>query len=168
MTSLPAAPTPRIACARCGASVEYRPATEAVTLSCPHCGHHQAIAASAPAAKADLTALLAAALAGGGYDDTSVLTCGTCGAETTVPATVLSERCPFCRNPTTTQARDQLLRPAAVLPFALDEAAARAAVVGWARGLWFSPGRLGPADRAWPLAAVYLPYWIFDWDVSAD
>ncbi len=158
----------RIACAQCGATVEYRPDDGEAALTCPSCGHRQPIAAGPAPAKDDYAALLAASLADRAYDQSSVLTCATCGAATTVPATVLAERCPFCAAPTVTAPGDRRLRPAAVLRFALDEDAARAAVVAWEQGLWFMPGRLAPVGGAWQLSAVYLPYWIFDWDVTVD
>lgn len=157
-----------VTCAECGASVEVRPADGDVTLVCPSCGHHQAITAEAPAAKDDVAALLEASLAAADVDEQATLTCGRCGAQTTVAPTVLAERCPFCGTPTISPSRDRFRRPSAVLPFALDEAAARAAVVAWERGLWFSVGRLGPRDGAWPLAPVYLPYWSFDWQVVTE
>jgi predicted RNA-binding Zn-ribbon protein involved in translation (DUF1610 family) len=156
-----------VTCEQCGANVESRPGAE-VTLVCPSCGHQQAIAPAAPAAKDDVAALIEASLAASPAAEEATLTCGRCGARTTVPATVLAERCPFCGTPTVSPSRDRLRRPSAVLPFRLDEAAARAAVVAWERGLWFRPTRLGPADGGWALTAVYLPYWSFDWDVTTD
>ena len=161
------AATRKIACAQCGASVEYRPDAGAAALTCPNCGHRQPIAAVAAAAAADYRALLAASV-GDAYQDTGTLTCSTCGAATTVPATVLAERCPFCTAPTVAAAHDRLPRPSAILPFTLAEPAARAAITAWARDLWFSPGPIGPADGAWQPSAVYLPYWSFDWDVTTD
>jgi hypothetical protein len=156
-----------VTCRECGANVEYQPGAD-VTLVCPSCGHHQPIAADAPAAKASVAELLAASLEASPVAEQATLTCGRCGAQTTVPATTLADRCPFCATPTVSPSRDRLRRPSAVLPFRLDEDAARAAVVAWERGLWFRPARLGPADGAWPLTPVYLPYWSFDWDVTTD
>ena len=160
-------PARKIECAQCGASVEYRPDAGGAALTCTNCGHRQPIAAVAAAAKDDYRALLAAAV-GDAYRDTRVLTCSTCGAATTVPARVIAERCPFCAAPTVAAAHDRLLRPSAILPFTLDEQGAREAIAAWAQGLWFSPGRIGPADGAWQPSAVYLPYWSFDWDVTTD
>ncbi|HVV83847.1 MAG TPA: hypothetical protein VHE35_12315 [Kofleriaceae bacterium] len=156
-----------VACEACGASLEVRPGDQA-TLVCPSCGHEQPIEAAAAPAEDDYPALLAASLAANPVDEHAVLTCATCGAQTTVPATVLADRCPFCGTPAVAPARDRLRRPSAVLPFRLDEQAARDALVAWQRGLWFAPGPVGPADGAWALSAVYLPYWSFDWDVTTD
>jgi DNA-directed RNA polymerase subunit RPC12/RpoP len=156
----------RIACAACGANVEAAPGAD--ELVCPSCGHRAPIAAVAAAARDDYAALLAEAAAAAPADDTTVLSCATCGARTTAPVTVLAERCPFCATPTVSTSHDRLRRPTAVLPFALDEAAARAAVTAWADGLWFRPAGLGADGGAWSLTAVYLPYWSFDWDVTTE
>ena len=94
------------------------------------------------------------------------LRCGACGAETTRPAEVLSERCPFCDSPAVTLGDARLRQPDGVLPFLLDEATARAAIVAWEQALWFKPSSFFTAAPA--VHALYLPYWSFDWDVTTE
>lgn len=163
------AATVQIACEGCGAILAYQPGGSDEALVCGRCGARRAIPGRGAAPKDDYRALLQAALEAGERDESSVLDCGTCGAQTTLPSQVIAERCPFCGQPAVTPTRSRLLRPAAILPFRLDEKQARAKVVAWERALLWKPAsRLGPEGGAFAMSAVYLPYWTFDWDVETS
>lgn len=154
-------------CRRCNAGLEYTPG--AAEITCRYCGEHQPIAraAAAPAqAASSYQELLRAEFERAPRADVQTIRCGGCGAETTRPANVISDRCPFCASPALSAGGARLRAPDGVLPFHVDEATARAAVERWQQALWFKPGPLFTA--APPVHAVYLPYWSFDWDVTTD
>ncbi len=138
-------------------------------LVCQYCGESQPIAQQASASASShegYETWLGAQLEAVPRTAVRTLRCGACGAETTRPPEVLSERCPFCDSPAVTAGDAQLRQPDGVLPFLLDEAAARAAIVAWERALWFKPGRFFTTAPA--ANALYLPYWSFDWDVTTE
>jgi hypothetical protein len=154
-------------CRRCNAGLEYTPG--AADITCRYCGEQQPIAyrEAAPArAATSYQDFLRAEFERAPRADVQTIKCGGCGAETTRPASVLSDRCPFCASPALSAGGALLRAPDGVLPFHVDEARARQAVEGWQQALWFKPGPLFTA--APPVHAVYLPYWSFDWDVTTD
>jgi hypothetical protein len=154
-------------CRRCNAALAYTPGAAAIT--CRYCGDVQPIAQveAAPArASSSYQELLKAAFESAPRAEVQTLRCGGCGAETTRPANVISDRCPFCASPKLSTGGARLGEPAGVLPFRVDEASARGSIERWQRELWFKPGTLFTACP--PLHAVYLPYWSFDWDVTTD
>ncbi|MFW5748793.1 MAG: hypothetical protein ACOCYT_04185 [Chloroflexota bacterium] len=99
-----------------------------------------------------------------------LLACGACGAERTINAQTLATHCPFCgsRHVVEHDALATFQQPDGVLPFVVDEAAARAAIHarlgGWlerVRGL-LDDTRLAQFE----IEGDYLPYWVFDASVS--
>ncbi|MEM1100327.1 MAG: primosomal protein N' (replication factor Y) - superfamily II helicase, partial [Pseudomonadota bacterium] len=55
------------------------------------------------------------------------------------------------------------IKPRGVLPFALDEGAARTALEEWLGGLWFAPGGVAEyARKGRRMAGIYVPYWTYD------
>ena len=95
-----------------------------------------------------------------------VLHCGECGAERTIPATALSDRCPFC-NTNHVVRQDALAsfqQPDALLPFRISPEAADARVRLRLRRLDERiAGFMDTNDvRRLVLEGDYLPFWSFD------
>lgn len=90
-----------------------------------------------------------------------VLRCEGCGA--TTESTAISTACQFCGGhlvgitPT-----EGVIPPEAVVPFALDQTAARAAFTKWVTSRFFGPRALKDVDAEESLRGTYLPYWTFD------
>jgi hypothetical protein len=59
---------------------------------------------------------------------------------------------------------DVQIPPEAVLPFTLDRAGARTALVGWTKSRLFAPNRLKKVTEAEWMNSTYLPHWTFDTD----
>lgn len=147
-------------CASCGARVEFAPGTN--TLRCPYCGHEQAI----PLAQrqvlehhieelATLPRKPVAQLAPQQY------VCRKCGART--QGTTLSQSCQFCGAPMVADlAGGEQVVPEAVLPFQLDEKAARGALRKWTSSRWFAPSALKKVATAESTKGTYLPHWTYD------
>jgi hypothetical protein len=89
-----------------------------------------------------------------------VVTCPQCGAHTHFDPNVVASTCAFCTAPLSSVAAhaERLSRPQVVLPFRLDDAAARQAFQRWIDSRWFAPQALREAIRA-PEGGrgVYLP-----------
>ena len=90
--------------------------------------------------------------------------CGGCGAVVLLDDKVATDRCPFCAThlETAPEAAHAMVPPEAVLPFAVDLRAARAAFATWIGRLWFAPAELSRSAALGQLVGVYLPYWTFD------
>jgi hypothetical protein len=137
-------------------------------LTCPYCGYQQAIQPVAGGAveERDYQDYLTreegkgVVLAG----RSSETRCTGCGAVVLLEDKVATDRCPFCAThlETRPEAAHAMIPPEAVLPFAVDLRAARAAFEGWLGSLWFAPSELKKVAALGRLQGVYLPYWTYD------
>jgi DNA-directed RNA polymerase subunit RPC12/RpoP len=150
-------------CRQCGAEVAFDPA--AAAPRCRWCGAVVAPpAAGAPPEELDLAAWLERAAAEADTLERLTVRCGQCGAESSTEPNVTATRCPFCGSAVIAAALSRkLIRPAVLLPFAVDGARATAAFRRWLAGLWFAPSALKRlAHRVGALVGVYVPFWTFD------
>jgi DNA-directed RNA polymerase subunit RPC12/RpoP len=161
----------RFPCDRCGADFRFDPA--AGHLTCDHCGHHAQIEGigrhSIAIRELDFDAALAAQLPESEIEETRVLSCPNCAAQVELSGADHAAECPFCATPVVTgTGKHRHIKPKAVLPFALDERTARAAMTDWLGGLWFAPNGLQSyARKGRKLQGIYVPYWTFDADTKS-
>jgi hypothetical protein len=151
------------ACTQCGAAVEFDPA--AAAPRCRWCGAVVAPpAGGAPPEELDLAAWLERAAAEAPTVERTAVRCGRCGAESSTGPDVTATRCPFCGGAVVAAAQSRkLIRPAALLPFAVDATRAQEAFRRWLASLWFAPSALRRlAQRVGALVGVYVPFWTFD------
>lgn len=153
----------QLKCAQCGAPIVYAPGTDE-TL-CAHCGHRNLIdTGGETVSEQDFHAAMAALASGAEVVERLNVECRSCGATTEFAPNVQSQECPFCGTPIVAQAVSQrVIKPRALLPFALDRDRARGSFVVWIGKLWFAPTDL--KKLAWidgHLAGMYLPFWTFD------
>jgi DNA-directed RNA polymerase subunit RPC12/RpoP len=90
---------------------------------------------------------------------TRCLRCHACGAAFVLPPETLSFACPYCASTYAVEQAEvqELLPPAAIIPFAVDRAEAQRAVARWLRS-----ERLEGLAHTIPLTGLYLPAWTFD------
>jgi len=149
-------------CARCGSRLVYAPAT--ADLQCVSCGSRTAIAKLEAAVKeGDLEAALKDGLAAEPVLETLTIACASCGAQSTLGAASVADRCPFCGTTfVATAASTRSLKPHWLLPFRIGVEEARTRFLAWARSLWFAPNRLAREASAGQIEGMYVPYWTFD------
>lgn len=153
-------------CDACGAEMRFAPGGGA--LICDHCGNRQDITGAGPwdssLKELDLAAALAAQLPLEETEQRAPLKCPNCGAEVVLEGDAHAGKCPFCATPMVTGTGTQRrYKPRGVLPFALDERTARAAMSDWLGGLWFAPSGLKDyARKGRKLQGIYVPYWTYD------
>ena len=159
-------------CEQCGADLRFAPGQD--RLVCDYCDHVQTLA---PAGLGQLAAMdeldLAAALAGGlpleQIEEHRAVTCPNCGARFGLDPAQHAAECPYCATPVvadTGTARQ--IKPQAVLPFAIAEDQARAALTHWLGRLWFAPSGLKQyARKGRRMQGVYTPFWTFDADTRS-
>lgn len=153
-------------CATCGAEMRYAPGGGA--LVCDHCGNREEIAGPGPWDSAlkerDLAHALATQLPAEETEARAQLKCPGCGAEVALEGAAHAGECPFCATPMVTDTGTaRRYKPRGVLPFALDERTARAAMTDWLGSLWFAPSGLKEyARKGRKLHGIYVPYWTYD------
>lgn len=159
-------------CTACGADLRYAPGTE--TLVCEHCGAENTV----PGGAAKTTDHLREndyeqAISGGLSDlieeETRFSRCGNCGAEIEFSAEVHATECAFCAAPLVTDTGShRRIKPAALLPFQLDERQAKKAMANWLGRLWFAPNGLQEyARKGRALNGIYTPFWTYDADTKS-
>lgn len=171
--SLHAAPVDhRFPCDNCGADFRFDPKTG--TLICDFCGNTGSIEGTqdtAPTAIAELDyrAALDATLPDSEIEETRVSKCPNCAAQVEFDANLHATECPFCATPVVTDTgAHRHIKPRGVLPFALSEPQARAAMNDWLGSLWFAPSGLQDyARKGRSMQGIYVPYWTFDADTRS-
>lgn len=148
-------------CTGCGSQVAFAPGS--THLQCGACGlRNEIVGDAATVEEHSFDEWLAArptttvtSLGG------QTLTCQGCGALT--ESTALSGSCQFCGGHlVATTAAEGFIAPEAVLPFAVEGAAAREAFRGWVKSRWFAPGALKQVGDTESLQGTYVPHWTFD------
>jgi DNA-directed RNA polymerase subunit RPC12/RpoP len=163
----------RFPCETCGSDMRFDPGDE--RLICDHCGNMESIdhgpwARAGAIKELDFEAAVGAELSSAEIEETRASTCPNCGARIEFDSDVHATECPYCATPVVTGTGAQRqIKPRAVLPFSLDEGAARGAMIDWLGSLWFAPnGLMEYARKGRRLSGVYTPCWTFDADTKSS
>jgi len=175
----PAAPTElrepdqdhRFPCDQCGADFRFDPT--AGKLICDHCGNQAELVGNFKGGairELDFRAALDAQLPQAEIEETRVISCTNCGAQVEFDADTHASECPFCATPIVTgTGTHRHIKPRGLLPFALEERAARTAMTDWLGRLWFAPGGLQDyARKGRRMQGIYVPFWTFDADTKSS
>lgn len=155
----------RYPCPACVANLLFEPRDG--FLSCPYCGHKEAIPASAEQVQErsfeqylqirpeQLEQLAANALEIG---------CQSCGAIVTFTPPEVARQCDFCGVQIVAQPKsaDPILAPEGVLPFRITQKQADEGLRQWLKSRWFAPNALKQFARPEAIKGVYLPFWTYD------
>lgn len=101
--------------------------------------------------------------------DAKVYICRSCGAALETDGATAATRCPYCDNEIVIA--DRLsggLQPNGVIPFALDEKAAKQAVKDYFKGKKLLPRSFQSQHTLGKIKGVYVPFWLFDAGVDGD
>ncbi len=160
-------------CPSCGAEATWDPAKQ--SLVCGYCG---TIAPMQPpdspttGIEHDLVAALGAIGDDQrGWDTTRAsVKCQSCQAITVFEPTRAAQRCDFCGSAAIIPVEEQMrpIRPESLLEFKLAETDVREAIRAWYGARWFAPNKLGTRALTDTVHGIYIPYWTFDSQVSAD
>jgi DNA-directed RNA polymerase subunit RPC12/RpoP len=156
----------RFPCAGCGADYRFDP--ERGTMLCDFCGDIQQIDGAGPweggLRELDFAAAIENLLPLQEMEETRVSRCPGCAARVEFDPDTHAAECPFCATPVVTDTgTHRHIKPRGVLPFALDEPQAHAAMSQWLGSLWFAPGGLQDyARKGRKMTGIYVPYWTFD------
>ena len=161
----------RFPCAQCGADYRFDP--DKGQLVCDFCGDVSEVKSSNPwdggIRELDFRQAMADLLPLQDSEETRVSTCPNCAAQVEFDPDVHATDCPFCATPVVADTGvHRHIKPKGVLPFALDETAAREAMTQWLGRLWFAPNGLQAyARKGRKLTGIYVPYWTYDADTKS-
>lgn len=159
----------QFACGQCGGKLVFAPGEEA--LRCEYCGFVNEIAPSAAhVAELDLQSHLALLSDSAETEEHITAHCGGCGANVDKPPELATFECPFCGATLNTDAQSRrLIKPSAMLPFAIERDESRARFLAWLRSRWFAPsGLIKRARIEAGLRGVYVPFWTYNADTETD
>jgi len=161
----------RFPCDNCGADFRFDP--DANRLVCDHCGNTSDVEDAGQAhamVEIDFQTALANKLPEAEIEETRVVGCPNCGAQVEFDAATHAAECPFCATPVVTDTgTNRHIKPKGLLPFALDESAARDALGDWLGSLWFAPNGVSEyARKGRKMNGIYVPYWTFDADTKSE
>ena len=158
-------------CSSCGADLVYEPGD--VFLTCPYCGHKEAIPESAARVDEQLfeqhlrirpeeMAPLA--------KDALEVQCQSCGAKSIFMPPEVAGRCEFCGVQIVAQPRsaDPILTPGGVLPFGITQPQASSELRRWLSTRWFAPSGLKHFAQPDAIHGVYIPFWTYDTSTTTD
>lgn len=163
----------RFPCPACGSDLRF--SAEAGDLVCDHCGHVEHVSAvgrdrwNSALKELDYEAAIRRQVPLSETVEVRLVHCDSCGADIEMTQTEQAKVCPFCASPVVTDTgRQRILKPQALLPFALDEKTARAKMTDWLGSLWFAPNGLTDyARKGRKLTGIYVPYWTYDADTKS-
>jgi len=165
--------THRFPCGNCGGDFRFDPSSG--NLVCDHCGAVAEIEGPGPWGGAaikelDFKAALNHLLPLQETRETRVSTCPNCGAQVEFSDDAHATECPFCATPVVADTgTHRQIKPKGLLPFALDEKAAKGAMTDWLGKLWFAPNGLQDyARKGRKMQGIYVPYWTFDADTKSS
>lgn len=163
----------KLSCPACGGEAQWNPAKQA--LVCAYCGTESPyeLKAGGEIVEHDLVAALQSIppAARGWRDERRSVRCQHCQAISVFSSAQQGKACDFCGSTALVpfeDETDEIIRPESLLPFDIDQPRARDRVRQWYGSRFWAPNNLGSKALTDTLHGVYLPYWTFDADVSAD
>jgi hypothetical protein len=162
----------KFACPSCGGEAVWNPAKQ--KLVCPFCGTESPAKLTADGGIVEHD--LVAALRGltddkRGWDaEKRLVRCQSCNAISVLDPRRQAQNCEFCGSAQLVPYEETkaAFRPESVLPFMVSEQQARDGIRAWYGKLWLAPSALKKRALTDTVNGVYLPYWTFDAQVSAD
>ena len=158
-------------CSSCGADLLYEPGDG--FLTCPYCGHKQAIPESNERVEEQsfelhlrMPAEQMATLARNALE----VKCQSCGANTIFTPPEVAGRCEFCGVQIVAQpaSADPILAPGGLLPFSVTQKQASAELRQWLSSRWFAPNDLKHFAQPDAIHGVYIPFWTYDTNTTTD
>jgi len=156
-------------CTGCGGDLVYKPG--AAKMECPYCGAEvDCPEPTGEVLELDFENQLAALESAADTTVVAEVNCDACGAQNQLEANQTSGECAFCGTQFVQQPQTaNVLRPQAVLPFAVTRDEGLGHFREWINGLWFAPNKLKEFARdVQKLKGLYIPHWTYDSSTTTD
>jgi predicted RNA-binding Zn-ribbon protein involved in translation (DUF1610 family) len=150
-------------CSNCGGDMKF--STAGATLKCPYCGTENEIPvdASFEIKENDFAAILATLEHDSKQETVEVVACQSCGAEVSMEGNLAANCCPYCNTSIVSNKHSlKKIKPAYLLPFAVDHDKAVGNFRKWLKSRWFMPSDAKNQAVRNELQGVYSPYWTYD------
>ncbi|MBI1357326.1 MAG: zinc ribbon domain-containing protein [Acidobacteria bacterium] len=161
------------ACPACGGQAVWTPSKQA--LVCPYCGTEAPMEIdpdSGEIQEIDLVKTLREMPEElrGWKSEKRTVQCRNCHAVSVFDADKVGKNCDFCGSASLVDYQEiqSPIRPQSLLPFQVDQVKVRELIRKWYASKWLAPGKLKSKALVDTVHGVYLPYWTFDAQVSAD
>jgi len=170
-------------CPQCGAGMEYD--SELGKLECDSCGHVQDIEDAPETEREEMIEV--APFDGSQIPDETVVTaefeekessvytgeqeffCNGCGAAIVTEPEISATHCPYCGSAVAFKARlTGQYAPDKVIPFSVSKKEAQDLFRKWAKNGILSPKDFMTEKRLGEITGVYVPFWLYDMNVSAE
>jgi len=147
----------RFTCPKCGGRMTY--SADGRTLVCESCQRNEPLGAGGPGREQDFFIAMADGLGQRKPVSMTTFKCQGCGANFLLAQQDLSAICAYCgsNHVVAAQKRRDLLAPDAIVPMALNQKQATAALVALVE-----KKRIRPQRKVQPPRGLYLPVWSFD------
>ena len=158
-------------CASCGADLLFAPGDG--LLTCPYCGHKEAIPESAEKVEEqsfERQLRIRPEQLGKLATNALEVQCQSCGAKSIFMPPEVAGRCDFCGVQIVAQPKssDPIVAPGAVLPFSITHQKASQELGQWLSSRWFAPSGLKQFAEREAIHGVYIPYWTYDTNTTTD
>lgn len=157
--------TKEFRCSSCGAGIAYKPGS--LSMKCPYCDSENEIPKEL--LEIEEHTIEEFPLAAAEHDfgmgvEQKTYKCDSCGAKQSVDAKVITTKCDFCGSDTVieTPSNPNIVRPTALVPFAINAQDSKAKYLQWLRKLWFRPGDLKKKAALVGVRGLYAPFFTFD------
>ena len=162
-----ASPLRTFVCPVCGGSLRFDP--ESTDLKCVHCGALEVVVEAPVAGGEKILDYALPTREGHAWAEAQRRqTCRQCGAATIFPPGQTSTRCPFCGAAAFIAAPEDatLVAPQCTLLMGIEARRAETLLKDWLGSGFFSPDDLMSMARKHGLRPAYVPFWIFNFDVT--
>ncbi len=96
-------------------------------------------------------------------------TCPSCGGRIFGDSVTAATFCPYCGNPAILSERlSEMFRPDLVIPFRLDQSAAKAALLQEYKKRPLLPNLFKETNKIEKITGLYVPFWLYDCGVEAS
>jgi len=136
-------------------------------LTCPYCGHKEAVAESAGAVQErpfEQHVRLRAEEMGQLAANALEVQCQSCGAKSLFVPPEVAGRCEFCGVQIVAQPKsaDPIVAPEGLLPFSISSKEAGTNLHDWLSSRWFAPNGLKQFAQPEAIHGIYIPFWTYD------
>ena len=158
-------------CPSCGAAMVFDPVSQ--RLACPHCGSSMTNEEAEEQFKDKTDEIPGEEDFEDEIDndrlDCKVYNCPSCGAEILTDKYTTATICSFCGNPGLMEDRiEGILRPSYVIPFSVAKNNAAEIFKKWTRAGLLTPSDFKSQSTIEKMTGMYVPYWLYDYDVHVD
>ncbi len=103
------------------------------------------------------------------YENQTLYSCPSCGAELVTDATTAATECYYCHNPVVLTGRlSKEWTPDSVLPFTIDRETAKSELNKWIKRHRYVPADFKNEKNLDAITGVYYPYWLADYTSAAS